>query len=524
MSLAPGWARATLGEIGRWQGGGTPSKSEDHLWRQGTIPWVSPKDMKSNIIADTKDKLSEVARSHPSFKLVPVGAVLVVTRSGILKHTLPVAVTATAAAINQDIKALIPYPGINARFIALQLRADSARILAACVKAGTTVESIDFTRLRDFPIKVPPLNEQARIADRLEPLLARCDLIRAELARVGQLIARLRHSVLDAAFRGSLNQASKFDGSLPANWKVVPLSSLIIDRPSNGFSPPATSSATGTLSLRLTATTSGKLRLDEGAVKWVDARLPPDSKYWLKPGDLLVQRANALEHVGASAIFEGEERKYIYPDLMMRVRIEDSHLRRYIWRYLNSPTARQYFRSRASGVAGNMPKITGKILSDLPIPLAPPDKINSILNGIDRFYARLDAIESENIRCLRLVEKLEKTLLNRALEGRLVKQDPSDEPAAASLERVKSGNLKSKDKIMTTSHSQAAPQTEDVRTYIERKFDVWPTDGVTFEKLRAEAPGSYEELKGLVFELIEMKKLGQKYDSRERKMKLVRLA
>ena len=80
MSLPSGWTQATLGAIGRWQGGGTPSKSDDHLWRHGTIPWVSPKDMKVAVIEDTQDKLSEAAREHPSFKLVPAGSVLIVTR------------------------------------------------------------------------------------------------------------------------------------------------------------------------------------------------------------------------------------------------------------------------------------------------------------------------------------------------------------------------------------------------------------------------------------------------------------
>jgi hypothetical protein len=51
---------------------------------------------------------------------------------------------------------------------------------------------------------------------------------------------------------------------------------------------------------------------------------------------------------------------------------------------------------------------------------------------------------------------------------------------------------------------------------------VWPLEGITFEQLKSEAPGSYEDLKELVFELMERGDLTQRYDARERKMKLVR--
>ncbi len=66
-----------------------------------------------------------------------------------------------------------------------------------------------------------------------------------------------------------------------------------------------------------------------------------------------------------------------------------------------------------------------------------------------------------------------------------------------------------------------AVHIEDALGYIERQLDVWPADGMAFEQLRADAPGTYEELKRIVFELMAADRLAQRYDSRERKMKLV---
>jgi len=478
--------------------------------------------MKTSVIEDAQDKLSEAARNHPGLKLVPAGSILLVTRSGILQHSLPVAVTAREVAINQDLKAIIPFAGINSTFIANQLRAKARQVLDACVKSGTTVESLEFTRLKNFPIRIAPTNEQARIVAKLEPLLARCAFVRAELARVEKLASRQRRAALSAAFRGALNRAAKDENGELLGWATVPLWSLLSGGPSNGFSPPSARDARGAFSLRLTATTSGELRLDENAVKRVHIMPPPDSRYWLRPGDLLVQRANALEHVGAAAIFDGEEQRYIYPDLMMKIRIEDELTRRYVWRYLNSPSARRYLQERATGTSGSMPKITGHVLSNLPVPLAPRSQMGQILDSIDQIYIRLDTVRKENQRCLRLVDKLEHAFLRKAFDGCLVKPSSEDEAAESILEHSVSARTLSEGDLEMPVTSRHAMHTEGVREYVEHQLTVWPTDGLTFEKLRAEAPGTYEELKDFVFELMESHRLSQRFDGRERKMKLTR--
>jgi type I restriction enzyme S subunit len=106
--LPKGWTKTTLGEVGHWRGGGTPNKSTTRFWINGTIPWVSPKDMKRPIIDDAEDYITPEAVENSSTQLVPPGSILIVTRSGILKHSLPVAITTRAVAINQDIKAITP--------------------------------------------------------------------------------------------------------------------------------------------------------------------------------------------------------------------------------------------------------------------------------------------------------------------------------------------------------------------------------------------------------------------------------
>lgn len=520
--LPDGWVEATLADLGVWRGGGTPRRSEQQYWRDGTIPWVSPKDMKVRVVEDAQDKLNEAARYSPSLKLAPAGSVLIVTRSGILQHTLPVAVTVKEVAFNQDLKALVPRQGVDARYVALYLRAEAQRILDTTVKSGTTVESVDMARLLAFPIRLAPMEEQRRIVGKLEPLLARCELVRSELDRVKRLVARQRRAALIAAFRGQLNGARPKKAGELSGWSTVPLSSLIAEGPTNGLSPASARAPSGTLSLRLTATTSGVLRLDEAAVKRVNVTLLPDSKYWLRPGDLLVQRANALEHVGASAIFDGPLQTYIYPDLMMRIRIDDELTRRYVVRYLNSPVARRYFQERVTGSASTMPKITGRILKEVPVPLPPREEMSAILSELDRLSSRLDAVGRDNQRCARLVGKLEQALLRKAFNGSLVDQHADELPASQILLTPMRDYSQQFPRGRTKMPIGRSAPLDNVRDYLDRRLKVWPSDGLAFDEVRADAPGTYEELKDLVFELIAADRLAQRYDSREHKMKLVK--
>jgi type I restriction enzyme S subunit len=145
--LPEGWVWARLGDLGRWTGGGTPSKSNASFWTNGTIPWVSPKDMKTDLVGDTADRITEEAVENSTASIVPANSVLMVVRSGILNHTFPVAISDRQVTLNQDMRALIPFEGINPRYLALALRRLQRQILNECSKDGTTVASIELRRL-----------------------------------------------------------------------------------------------------------------------------------------------------------------------------------------------------------------------------------------------------------------------------------------------------------------------------------------------------------------------------------------
>lgn len=155
------WEVVTLGAVGQWLSGGTPSKQDSALW-VGSVPWVSPKDMKRPRIDDAIDHVSEVALQRGT-QLAPVGSVLMVVRGMILAHTFPVAVTTGPVAFNQDIKALVPTPAFESEFVLgwLQHRGDDILALTDVSNHGT--KRLPSERLSATAVPKPSMSEQQNI-------------------------------------------------------------------------------------------------------------------------------------------------------------------------------------------------------------------------------------------------------------------------------------------------------------------------------------------------------------------------
>lgn len=142
-------------------GGGTPSKSHPEYY-VGKIPWVTPKDMKKKIIRDSSDHITEEAIENSSTKLIPVGSVLMVIRSGILKHDLPLAINAVPVTINQDMKAFVPKNQILKEYLLYYFYSIESDVLSK-VRA-VTADNIDFKEFQKRRIPIPPIELQQEFA------------------------------------------------------------------------------------------------------------------------------------------------------------------------------------------------------------------------------------------------------------------------------------------------------------------------------------------------------------------------
>ena len=111
-------------------GGGTPSKSHPEYYEDGNIPWVSSKDMKTDVLNDSQIKINQLGVDNSTARMVPVNSVIMVIRSGILKHTLPVAINVVPITVNQDLKVFIPNERLLTRFLAVQFKMHEKDILS----------------------------------------------------------------------------------------------------------------------------------------------------------------------------------------------------------------------------------------------------------------------------------------------------------------------------------------------------------------------------------------------------------
>ena len=117
MPDAGDWRDVSLGQLGQWSGGMTPSMARADYWSPQEVPWLSSGDIKTARLVDSAKSISFRAVNDGATTVVPEKSLVVVMRSGILRKTFPVAMTLRAMAINQDLKALQPNRGIVPEFM-----------------------------------------------------------------------------------------------------------------------------------------------------------------------------------------------------------------------------------------------------------------------------------------------------------------------------------------------------------------------------------------------------------------------
>ena len=171
--------------------GGTPSRSSPHLW-QGDIPWLSPKDMKKDVLSDTSERITMDAVSRGS-ALAPAGTVFIVVRGMILQHTFPVCEAASPMAFNQDIKAVVPRDGVESRYLALWFRWAAPRFLRLVSESSHGTKRLELSSLGKVPFSRATSALQEEFIRKFELLASASNSILERirhLAAVEQLLIR----------------------------------------------------------------------------------------------------------------------------------------------------------------------------------------------------------------------------------------------------------------------------------------------------------------------------------------------
>ena len=215
----------SLGSIGAWYGGGTPSKGRPEFWTDGTIPWVSPKDMGRRVVDSSIDNITEAAVGSSATKLVPATSVAMVVRSSILDHTFPTALVPVPVALNQDMKAVVPFENVRVDYLGHVLNSRGKEILRTTSKSGGSVTSINSPQLMSFRIPVPPLEVQreiVRILDQFTQLEAALEAaLEAELEARRRQYEHYRRELLDVGAETPIGLLGDLAKNLDSRRKPV---------------------------------------------------------------------------------------------------------------------------------------------------------------------------------------------------------------------------------------------------------------------------------------------------------------
>lgn len=185
------------------KGGGTPATNNPLYWN-GNIPWVSSKDMKKDFINCTQDYITDLAVKESSTSLIEPNSILLVVRSGILKHTLPVSINIVDVCINQDLKAIKTKDYIINEFLFWKIKGLNQTLLTATKKIGATVDSINIDSLLEFNFAWPPFKEQKYIIQHIESETARINEKIADTQKLIELLKEYRAALISEVVTGKV--------------------------------------------------------------------------------------------------------------------------------------------------------------------------------------------------------------------------------------------------------------------------------------------------------------------------------
>ncbi|TCE19009.1 restriction endonuclease subunit S [Bifidobacterium longum] len=188
------WEQRKLSEVATFGGGHTPPMADPDNYEDGYVLWVTSQDVKSNYLDRTTTQITE--KGAKELTLYPAGSLVMVTRSGILRHTLPVAELRKPSTVNQDIRVILPQGECCGEWLLQFFISHNKELLLEFGKTGTTVESVDFGKIKDMLLYMPSTVEQQQIGD----FFAKLDSLITLHQRKLELLQDIKKSLLDKMF------------------------------------------------------------------------------------------------------------------------------------------------------------------------------------------------------------------------------------------------------------------------------------------------------------------------------------
>ena len=471
-ALPAGWVITTLGEVFQWGSGGTPKRSISDYYG-GDVPWAVIGDLNDGLVENTANCITETGLLSSSARLIPAGSVLLGMYGSIGK----LGIAGLDLSTNQAI-AFTQTRSMPNRFLFWYLRGCRGELIT--LGKGDTQRNISQEVITGFRFLLPPLPEQHRIVAEIETQFTRLDASVAALRRAQANLKRYRASVLKDACEGRLvpteAELARSEGRdyEPA---AVLLERILAERRARWESqekrrgkykepsapdtsalpelPEGWASATvEQVSFRIQYGTSNKANSDplgvpvlrmgniqEGALDFSDLKYLPSQdtevqKTLLAPGNLLFNRTNSPELVGKSAVYKEGHPTACFASYLIRVSFPQGCLPDYVCFFINSQHGRAFIAQVRSQQVGQA-NVNGTKLAAIPIPLPPLAEQQRIVAEIERRLSAIQQAEATVEASLARAERLRQSILKQAFSGKLVPQDPGDEPASVLLDRIR---------------------------------------------------------------------------------------
>lgn len=478
-ALPDGWAVSNLKALGDLICGQSPSSS--HVNRDGEgMLYVSGPEQWNGYTIDA-DKWTTAPK-----RIVPSGCIFITVKGAGVGTIFP----GIKCAIGRDIYAYYPSANVSAKYIEFALINTVHKLIW---NAQGDIPGLSKNHLLDHDICLPGLTEQERIVSKISSLFSMLDKGEEALLQVQKLIDRYRQSVLKAAVTGELtrewreksrhnletgeellarilkarrkawekaeldkmrSRGKKLRGDkwkhnykepqgpdtsdlpdLPKRWVWTTLESIAWNS-SYGTSDKCLYDGNGIGVLRIPNIRYGDI--DERDIKYLHNALAVPQQEMVKRGDLLIIRTNGSKDIigTGSVANKTVEDKYYYASYIIRFRLcLPKVISEWINIYWQSNPVRNFVLSIAATSAGQY-NVSMTNLAKMPIPLPPGHEIQEILN---QYYNLMNECED----CRQFIDNalanqgmIRKSILKAAFSGKLVPQDPNDEPAFELLKRI----------------------------------------------------------------------------------------
>ena len=414
-NLPPGWEWATLGKVCRKPQYGWTTKSEAG---EG-LPYLRTTDISSGSISWREVPVC-VEEPENSDKYLLRDGDVVVSRAGSIGKSLLVKHPPPSVFASYLIR-IRPIREMVNSYVAYFLQSPSYWEAISKAQSGIAIPNVNAKKLAAIQIPVSPVSEQRRIVAAIEEHFSRLDAVHIAVEAAQQKLEALLLSVLRETCAGSWPETALFE-------LIVSLKNgVFVSRPS--VDPP------GMPIYRISAVRPLTLRVSD--IRY--AHPVPDNadSYAAAAGDVLFTRYSGNpQYVGAAAVVPPEGAEVLHPDKLIRVIADRERvLPEWIAAYVTAGKGRSEIEKRLKTTAGQV-GISGSQLKTVPIAVPPLSYQEQAAAKIGLMLSEQERIRQQLAELAKKGQALRRSILADAFSGRLVPQDPDDEPASALLERI----------------------------------------------------------------------------------------